>query len=84
MDYVMICIKLKLFTIVTFLTEYTLNVHGYMLMCEQKSAIFTQQTEINFLSPSQLITTLNNYACSSPPLANINWSAIPECFLLTM
>ena len=22
--------------------------------------------------------------CSLPPLANVNWSAFPECFLLTM
>ena len=79
----MICIKLKLFTVVvTFSTEYTLNVHGYMLLYEQKPAIFAQQTEINFIA--QLITTLNKYACSSPPLTNVNWSALPECFLLTM
>ena len=23
---------------------------------------------------------LNNFACSLPPLANVNWSAFPECF----
>ena len=39
-------------------------------------------TEIHFIA--QLIATLNNYACSLPPLANVDWSAFPECFLLTM
>ena len=72
----MICIKLKLFTIVVIFFEYTLSVYGYMLLSEQKPAIFAQQTDINF-APSQLITTLNDYARSSGPLANINWSALP-------
>ena len=30
------------------------------------------------------IATLNNYTCSLSPLANVNWSAFPECLLLTM
>ena len=32
----------------------------------------------------QIIATLNNYACSLSPLANVNQSAFPECFLLNM
>ena len=36
------------------------------------------QTEIHLLP--QLIATLNNYACSLPPLVNANWSASQECF----
>ena len=35
-----------------------------------------------FLLP-HLIDTLNNYSFSLPPLANVNRSAFPECFLLT-
>ena len=33
------------------------------------------QTEIRFIAP-----TLNNYACSLPPLGSVSWSAFPECF----
>ena len=40
--------------------------------------------ELKFILLPQLIATLNNYACSMPPLANVNWSAFPECFLPTM
>ena len=43
-----------------------------------KPAIFTY--ELKFILLPQLIATLNNYACSPPPLANVNWSASPECF----
>ena len=28
--------------------------------------------------------TLNNYACSLPPLTNVNWSDLPEYYLPTM
>ena len=38
------------------------------------------QTEIHFIAPA----SLNNYACALPPLANVDWSAFPECFLPTM
>ena len=34
------------------------------------------QTEIHLISPA-----LYNYACSLPLLANVNWSAFPECLL---
>ena len=40
------------------------------------------QTEISFIA--HLIATINNYAYSLLPLANIDWSASPECFFLTM
>ena len=35
------------------------------------------QTEIHFIAPA-------NYACALPPLASVDWSAFPECFLPTM
>ena len=37
------------------------------------------QTEIHFIAPDY-IATLNNYTCSLPPLAKVDWSAFPECF----
>ena len=37
--------------------------------------------KLKFILLPQLIATLNNYACTLPPLANINWSAFSECFL---
>ena len=40
------------------------------------------KTEIHFIP--QLTATLHNYACSLPPLANVNWSPFPECFFPTM
>ena len=40
--------------------------------------------KLKFILLPQLIATLNNYACSLPPLANVDWSAFPECFLPTM
>ena len=36
--------------------------------------------KLKFILLPQLIATLNNYACSLPPLANVDWSAFPECF----
>ena len=40
--------------------------------------------KLNLILLPQLIPTLNSYACSLPPLAKVDWSAFPECFLLTM
>ena len=40
------------------------------------------KTEVHLLP--QLTTTLNNYACSLPPLVIIDWSAFPECFSPTI
>ena len=37
-------------------------------------------SHIRSLLLPQLIATLNSYACSLPPLANVNWSTFPECF----
>ena len=42
------------------------------------------QTEIYFIAPAYSHTKINSYACSLPPLAKVNWSAFPECFLPTM
>ena len=36
------------------------------------------------LSSYIIVAVHYNYACSLPPLANVNWSAFPECFLPTM
>ena len=53
-----------------------------MLLCEQKPDMFTYK--LKFILLPQLIATLNNYACSLPPLVNVNWSTFPKCFMLTM
>ena len=34
--------------------------------------------KLKFILLPQLIATLNNYACSLHPLANVDWSAFPE------
>ena len=49
-----------------------------MRLSEQKPDMFAHKLKLILLS--QLIATLNNYiyACSLPPLANVNWSAFPE------
>ena len=49
-----------------------------MWLPEQKLDIFAYK--LKFILLSQLIATLNNYACLLPPLANVNWSAFPEYF----
>ena len=51
---------------------------------EQKPAMFVYQPK--FILLPQLIAIVNNYiyACSLSPLANVNWSAYPECFLSMM
>ena len=54
----------------------------YMRLSEQKPDMFA--LKLKFILLPQLIATLNNYACSLPPLANVYWSAFLECFLLTM
>ena len=51
-------------------------------MSEQKPDLFTHK--LKFILLPQSIATLNNYACLLPPLAKVDWSAFPECFLLTM
>ena len=55
---------------------------GYMWLSEQKPDMLA--LKLKFILLPQLIATLNNYACSLPPLANEDWSAFPECFLPTM
>ena len=52
------------------------------VLSEQKPDMFA--LKLKFILLPQLIATLNNYACSLPPLANVDWSAFPECFLPTM
>ena len=47
-----------------------------------KPAMFAHK--LKFILLAQLIATLNNYAYSLPPLANVNWSAFPECFMPNM
>ena len=54
----------------------------YMWLSEQKPDMLAHKLK-SILLP-QLIATLNKYACSLPLLANVDWSAFPECFLLTM
>ena len=53
-----------------------------MWLSEQKPDMFA--LKLKFILLPQLIATLNNYACSLPPLANVDWPAFPECFLPTM
>ena len=53
-----------------------------MSLSKQKADMFTHK--LKFIVLPQLVAILNNYACSLPPLANVNWSAFPQCFLLTM
>ena len=45
---------------------------------EQKPAMFAHK--LKFILLPQLIATLNNYACTLPPLANVNCSAFPSAF----
>ena len=47
-----------------------------------KTDMFTYK--LKFLLLSQLIATLTNHAYSLPSLANVDWSAFPECFLPIM
>ena len=54
----------------------------YVTVSEQKPDMFA--LKLKFILLPQLIATLNNYACLLPPLANVDWSAFPECFLPTM
>ena len=56
--------------------------HNYMWLSEQKADMFA--LKVKFILLPQLIATLNNYACLLPPLANVDWSAFPECFLPTI
>ena len=37
--------------------------------------------KLKFILLPQLMATLNNYACSLPPLVNVDWSAFPKCFV---
>ena len=48
-----------------------------MWLSEQKPDMFA--LKLIFILLLQLKATLNNYACSLPPLANVDSSAFPEC-----
>ena len=50
----------------------------YMRLSEQKPDMFVHK--LKFILLPQLVATLNSYACSLPPLANVDWSTFPECF----
>ena len=52
---------------------------GIIVTAWAKTRHVHTQTENHFIAPAQ-----NNYACSLPPLAKVDWSAFPECFLPTM
>ena len=54
----------------------------WLWLSEQKLDMFAHK--LKFILLPQLIATLNNYACSLPPMAKVDWFAFPECFLLTM
>ena len=70
------------------------NLHGHVKMLFRPSLVYVTvwaktrhvrtQLELKFILLPQLIATLNKYACSLPPLANVDWSAFSECFLPTM
>ena len=47
-------------------------------MSEQKPNMFAHK--LKFILLPHLIARLNKYACSLPPLGNVDWSAFPECF----
>ena len=64
------------------LKNLQLSVMDGSLKCDCLSNNEPYKLKFNILS--QLTATLNNYAFSLPPLANINSSASPEWFLLTM
>ena len=57
---------------------YCQNPYSHMWLSEQKPAMFA--LKLKFILLPQLIATLNNYACALPSLANVDWSAFPECF----
>ena len=64
---------------------YNYTYEQYMQLSEQKPDMFTQKTEIHFILPVySYVRTLNDHEYSLPPLANVDWSAFPECFLLIM
>ena len=47
-----------------------------MWLSEQKHDMLAHKLKLILLP--QLIATLNNYVSSLPPLANVNWSALPK------
>ena len=49
-----------------------------MWLSEQKPDMFTHKLEF-ILLPQLIYSYTKNYACSMPPLANVGWSAFPEC-----
>ena len=53
-------------------------------ICDCLSKNPTCSHKLKFILLPQFIATPNNYTCSLPPLANVNWSAFLECFLLTI
>ena len=59
-----------------------MNFMDNLLLNEQKPDMFAHKPK--FILLPQLVATLNIYACSLPPLAKVDWSAFPECFLPTM
>ena len=50
----------------------------YLELAHHKPATFTHK--LKFILSPQLIVSLNNYACSLPPLANVNWSVFQSAF----
>ena len=61
---------------------YKLHYCILLYVTEQKPDIFAYK--LKFILLPQLIAVLNNFACSLLPLANVNWSVFPECFLLNL
>ena len=53
-----------------------------MGLSDQKSTMFIYK--LKFILLPQFMPTINNYACSLPPLANVNWSGFQECFSLAI
>ena len=66
------------------MNEPKVGIKLYKCDClSKKTRLVRTQTEIHFIAPAYSYT-INNYACALPPLANVEWSAFPECFLPTM
>ena len=56
--------------------SHTSKANLYIWLSEQKPDMFT--CNLKFILLPQLIATLNNYAYSLPPLANVSQSVFPE------
>ena len=72
----------KMFSSLLSYTIWNGIIIGIFVTVSAKTRHVRTQTEIYFIAPAYSYT--NNYACSLPPLANVDWSAFPECFLPTM